>query len=101
MENEFNINLNISGLDPLATFYINSPKWLEYKTFITQEMLSNNFLASNVVYMSTKHNDKVLNKYENILFDIFNDISLFEKERKDIKDCLKGPICHSGFKRLN
>ena len=37
------ISLKISGIDPLASFSIDSDKWLKYKTYITQEMLTKTF----------------------------------------------------------
>ena len=101
ISSEFNLSLKISGIDPLASFSIDSDKWLKYKTYITQEMLTKNFLASNVVYMSTEHTDSNINDYGNALHNIMYEISLFEQHKKNIDEYLKGPVCHSGFKRLN
>ena len=41
-----------------AKFTINSKYSQAYKTYITQEMLEKNFLASNGVYMSIAHDQK-------------------------------------------
>ena len=43
-------------------------------------MLKNNILASNVVYGSLAHTDKILRKYFKVLDKIFKDISLLKKE---------------------
>ena len=40
---KYNLNLKIFGIPSLSTFIINSPKFLEYKTYITQEMLKEDF----------------------------------------------------------
>ena len=50
----------------LAKFTINSKYSQAYKTYITQEMLEK-ILASNGVYMSIAHDQKILKKYEKIL----------------------------------
>ena len=61
---KYEIDININGIDALPNFYIHSNKCLKYKTLISQEMLKYNFLWSNAVYLSTAHNEKVLNKYQ-------------------------------------
>ena len=51
--------------------------------------------------MSTEHTDSNINDYGNALHNIMYEISLFEQHKKNIDEYLKGPVCHSGFKRLN
>ena len=51
-----NLNLKISGLPALSSFVIESENWLKYKSYITQEMLKKNILASNTIFTCTKHN---------------------------------------------
>ena len=75
--------------------------YLKYKTFITQEMLSSNILASNAIFVCTKHNKKILDVYFNKLDEIFNKIDKFENKTLDINKFLKTDICQVGFKRLN
>ena len=48
---------------------------LKYKTFITQEMLKSNILASNVIYICVKHDLKKFDQYFNRLDQIFNKIA--------------------------
>ena len=97
-----NINISILGIPALSTFSLVSDNWLKYKTFITQEMLKKNFLASNAFFVSTKHSDKILNRYYDILNDVFHNISKFEKNiGPTIDEKLDSEVCHSGFKRLN
>ena len=96
-----NINIQISGIPALSSFAINSNDWLKYKTFITQEMLSSNILASNAIFVCTKHNKKILDVYFNKLDEIFNKIDKFENKTLDINKFLKTDICQVGFKRLN
>tara|TARA_R100001369_G_scaffold89491_1_gene127136 strand:- start:927 stop:1172 length:246 start_codon:yes stop_codon:yes gene_type:complete len=72
-----------------------------YKTLITQEMLKKGFLASTHFYASTAHTDKHLNSYFEALDGVYGSIAKCESEVLNINDLLEGPVCHSGFKRLN
>lgn len=96
-----NLNIQINGIPALSTFSIVSNDWLKYKTFITQEMLKKGFLATNAIFVSVKHNKKILKIYFEILDQLFFQISEFESGKKSVDEKLKGVICHSGFKRLN
>ena len=87
------------GIPALAGFTINSPNSLAYKTLISQEMLSKGYLASDKVYVCTKHTPEVLEGYFEVLSDIFKLIKECE-EGRDIKSLLKGKICHNTFRRL-
>jgi glutamate-1-semialdehyde 2,1-aminomutase len=88
------------GLPALAGFTICSQNALAYKTLITQEMLSKGYLAGNSFYACTEHSEEIVNDYLAALDSIFAMISECEAGR-DVLSLLKGPICHSGFKRLN
>ena len=79
LSKKHNLAIDISGLPSLAKFNFKSKNAQAYKTFITQEMLRHKFLAANVVYLSTSHNEKVLKKYSEYLDEIFYKISECEK----------------------
>ena len=97
---KYELPLNVFGSDGIPAFSFNSKNNLKYKTFITQEMLKSNILASNVIYICTKHDLKNFNDYFNSLDNIFSKISDCEKG-KSIDRLLKSPICHTTFQRLN
>ncbi len=101
LANRNNLKIQISGIPALSSFSIISNDWLKYKTFITQEMLKKNFLATNAIFVSVKHDKKILNRYFDILDGIFKKISDFENKYKLIDEYLDGPVCHSKFERLN
>ena len=63
-------------------------------------MLKKGYLASNIIYVSTVHTPEVLEKYFDVLNNIFQNIKECE-EGLNILEILDGPICHSGFSRLN
>ena len=88
------------GLPALTGFTIQSPNALAYKTLITQEMLAKGYLAGNSVYVCTEHTPEVVSEFFDALDPIFSLIKECE-EGRDIMSLLKGPVCHSGFKRLN
>ena len=89
-----------SGLPALAGFSFKSPKRLEYKTLITQEMLKQGFLAGNSVYSSTAHSPVIVADYLERLDKVFATIAYCE-QGANVCDLLEGPVCHAGFARLN
>ena len=94
------LKITTGGLPSLTNFTFESPNALAYKTLITQEMLGQGFLASNSVYVCTEHTQEVVDEYFTLLDPIFQKIRQCE-DGKDVMMLLNGPICDSGFKRLN
>ena len=88
------------GIPALTGFTIKSERSLAYKTLITQEMLAKGYLAGNSVYPCVEHKSEVIDGYFAALDPIFATIKECE-EGRDVMSLLKGPVCHSGFKRLN
>ena len=101
LASNFNISISHSGIPSLAGFNIKSNNALKYKTLITQEMLSKGYLAANNIYVSTAHNQRVLDGYFDALAPVFSLIKKCEEGEYNVDRLLKGPVCHSGFKRLN
>ena len=95
------VSISVTGMPALSTYSFNSESAIEYKTFVAQEMLKKGFLASTNFYACTEHKDKNIDDYFNALDGVYKTISDCEKGNKNILDLLEGPICHSGFKRLN
>ena len=96
---KYDLPISISGIDALPLFAFHSNQ-LEYKTFITQEMLKQNILATNSIYSSIFHTEDNMSEYYKVLDSIFKVIKECE-DGKDIFSLLEGPVCHSGFSRLN
>ena len=94
------LELDQWGLPALTGFTICSPRALEYKTLITQEMLVRGYLAGNSVYVCTEHTTEVIDGYFEALTPVFKLIKECE-EGRDVMSLLKGPVAHGGFKRLN
>jgi glutamate-1-semialdehyde 2,1-aminomutase len=96
-----NIPLKISGLEALTTYAFDcGSKALQYKTFITQEMLKRGYLAGSSFYPSNVHTKDTVDRFFSNLLPIFKTIEEC-LNGDDISDYLQGPVCHDGFKRLN
>lgn len=88
------------GIAPLAGYTFLNTNHLAYKTFITQEMLKKGFLAGTSMYTCIAHTQDIIDAYYDSLDPIFAQIRDFE-DGKDVMKALDGPVCQSGFKRLN
>lgn len=93
------MDIEISGIDPLGHFDFKYEKPLVVKTLFTQLMLEKGFLASNGFYASYAHKNEYMEKYLDAVDDVFSFISKSIFEGKP-EEYLKGPVCHAGFKRL-
>ena len=89
-----------NGIPAISSFGFESDNALEYKTLITQEMLAKGYLATNLIFSCTEHTPEIIEGYFEALDPIFALIKECE-EGLDVTRLLKGPVCHSGFKRLN
>ncbi len=101
LADENGLKINLSGIPALSTYTFQSDKNLAYKTLITQEMLKKSFLASTAFYSSIAHTEADMNEYFEALNEIYRVIAKCEKGELDIMNLLEGPVCHSGFARLN
>ena len=95
-----NLQIKQWGLAALTGYTFDSKNSLAYKTLVTQEMLKQGFLASNSTYVCTEHSPSIVDSYLSALNPIFGKIKECEDGRS-ISSLLDGPICHSGFVRLN
>jgi glutamate-1-semialdehyde aminotransferase len=93
-----NIILDIKGLDAMPKFDFVNKNNLYYKTYISQEFLKKNFLASNSIYLCVNHNKNLINRYFDILDSIFFEIKKSIDSNSDVKKLLKGPVCISGIR---
>jgi len=100
LANKHNLNINHWGLPALTGFTFQSDNALAYKTLITQEMLEKGYLAGNSVYACIDHTPEIIEDFLINLDPIFALIKECE-EGRNVMNLLKGPVCHSGFTRLN
>lgn len=100
LADKYGLKINQWGIPALAGYTFDSPNALAYKTYVTQEMLKKGFLASNNLYTCIAHTPEILDAYFDALDPIFAEIRDFE-DGKDVMKALEGPVCQTGFKRLN
>ena len=100
LADKHDLKIKTWGMPALCGFTLDYEKQLSYKTFISQEMLKNGFLASNSVYVCIEHTTELVDKYFQTLDPIFSVIKQCE-DGTDINIILESPVCHSTFKRLN
>jgi glutamate-1-semialdehyde aminotransferase/spore coat polysaccharide biosynthesis protein SpsF (cytidylyltransferase family) len=96
-----NLKFYIYGLDAMPSFVIKSKRYMEYKTYITQEMLKKKILASTTIYLSVLHKKNNLRKYFKNLNTILKNIKKFEKYRISSTKFLETKVSESSFDRLN
>lgn len=94
------VSISTSGLPALASFTIDGPDMLGYKTLVTQEMLRRGYLATTSIYVSTAHTKDVMDAYLENLDECFALIARCQSGELELSRLLEGPVCESGFSRL-
>ena len=93
------LKVHISGIYPLGHFAFEYENPLVLKTLFTQVMLEKGFLATTGFYASYAHKGEHVGMYLKAVDEAFSFIAGAVKDGTPEK-YLKGPVCHSGFKRL-
>ena len=95
LSKKHNIPIKLGGTDVIPSFeFLNNHT--KRKTFLTQEMLKNKILATNMIYITIFHNKNNIQKYIKILDKVFYDIS-----KKNINSILKSDLCFKPINRIN
>jgi len=71
----------------------------ELKTLYVQSMLERGFLATLAIYVTLAHTDEVVEMYAKAIDEVFAELAE-ALERGEVKKRLKGPVAHTGFRRL-
>ncbi len=93
------LRVHISGLAPLAHFAFEHPNAQAMRTLYTQLMLDRGILATGAFYAMFAHDDAHIARFTGAVDESFA-ILAEAVDRNDIDTRLKGPVAHSGFKRL-
>ena len=59
---------------------------------LTQEMLKRGYLATNLIFVSTKHTNREIEKYAHNLRQVFKTINK-AVENDNIEELLQGDVC--------
>ena len=92
------LKIKFSPIPSICKFTFLGKMHLQYKTYITQEMLKHKILASDTIYLSIAHNKKIIDKYLFYMNKIFLNIN---KYKKNISKIINSPLPNSTFERLN
>jgi len=97
---KIDLNIKVGSIYPFSHFDFQYENKLILKTLFTQEMLERGFLATNSFYCCFAHTESIVQQYLNAVEEVF---SLIKKsiDGNTSEKLLKGPVCQSGFKRLN
>ncbi len=87
------------GYPALAHFAFDHQLANELKTLYVQLMLERGFLASTAFYVSLAHTDEIIARYAAAIDEVFAQIA-DALSKGDVTERLKGPVAHSGFRRL-
>ena len=90
------LKIKIQGMDAIPNFILFGPNNIQYKTLITQEMLNKKILATNKIFISTKHSKENLSMYLENLDDVFYKINKIENG-EDLNRYLKSNVSYNPY----
>jgi glutamate-1-semialdehyde 2,1-aminomutase len=96
---KWNLPLEVSGIAPLGHFTFTKQNHQAIRTLFSQLMLEKGILATNAFYAMYAHSRKHASRYLDAADEVFSVLSKAIGEDA-IERMLKGPVAHSGFRRL-
>lgn len=91
--------IEVSGIAPLGHFTFDGEEKQAVQTLFTQLMLERGFLATNAFYSTYAHQDQHIKSYLESAEQVFAQVA--EALGSDtVTSRLKGPVAHTGFRRL-
>lgn len=91
--------VHVDGYPCLAHFRFTHEKSDVLRTLYAQFMLDNGFMAGTGLYPTLAHTDAIVEQYEKAIDKVFARIARSLNE-KNVESLLRGPVAHSGFRRL-
>jgi len=83
----------------LAHFAFKHPQGEALRTLFTQLMLERGFLAGTGFYPTLAHDEAIVDRYGEAVGEVFSEMAKVLSSG-DVERRLKGPVAHSGFRRL-
>jgi glutamate-1-semialdehyde 2,1-aminomutase len=93
------LSIAVSGIPALGHFVFQYDNGQAIKTLFVQKMLEKGFLATNALYVMFAHKDEHIQTYLEAVEESFAEIAKTLKEGL-VEKSLKGPVAHTGFRRL-
>ena len=97
---EYGFSVSINGLPAICSYAFEEENNQIMRTYVTQEMLARGFLSTPLVYVSITHTPRLIERYFEALEETIASLRLL-CDKGEVEEKLLGPVCHSGFKRLN
>ncbi len=95
-----NLDIDVSGIAPLAHFVFKDSQHNEMKAYFIQSMLDKGFLASNLFYAMYAHTEHDVEVYLAAVDTTFSEISQLMKSGKIVEKLIGKPSA-VGFQRLS
>ena len=92
--------VHTGGYPCLAHFRFDHEKADVLRTLYTQQMLARGFLAGTGLYPTMAHTDAIVEQYGEAVDGVFKEIAGLLAAGGDVSRHLRGPVAHSGFRRL-
>jgi glutamate-1-semialdehyde 2,1-aminomutase len=96
---ETGLPVHVSGISPLGHFAFDVPEAQEVRTLFTQMMLDRSIFATGSFYAMWAHTDAHVDRYLEAVNAVFRELRA-AIDQNAVKQLLRGPVAHSGFKRL-
>ena len=93
------LSLEIGGIPPLSHFAFVDKESQAARTLFTQLMLERGFLASSSFYATYAHQDQHIEHYLGGVLEVFERVTEALGNNTVMTE-LKGPVAHTGFRRL-
>ena len=99
-EHDLDLSIMSDGLDSVPSFsFTDQESGQVLRTLFTQEMLKRGYLASNIFYVSAPHDGNVIERYLDDVNDVFAQLRK-AVDTGTVEIRLKGPVAHTGFKKI-
>jgi glutamate-1-semialdehyde 2,1-aminomutase len=89
----------VSSIAPLGHFAFEVEEPQEVRTLFTQMMLDRGIFATGSFYAMWTHTDAHVDRYLEAVNAVFRDLRI-AIDQNAVRQLLRGPVAHSGFKRL-
>jgi len=97
---EHNVPLVVGeGYPQLAKFHFEHEQAAELRTLYIQHMLDRGFLANSSIYATLAHTDAIIDAYSEAIDEVIGELAATIQQDR-ISASLRGPVAHSGFRRL-
>jgi len=93
------LSMEVMGIPPLSHFSFDYENRQAIRSLFTQMMLHKGFLATDSFYATYAHQEDQIERYLAVVEETFRSLAK-AIENGTVERQLRGPVAHSGFRRL-